>query len=81
MNPIHNLAVKFYETLQPDAPLSAIERRIWMLKCRNIRNETVFQILKEEYAPNASVPQPSEQTDIPIIVESLPDKYTRNNWQ
>lgn len=75
---VHNLALEIYDALQPNAPLSAIEKRVWMLKCRNLSDNTVFDILKQEYSPDTEYVR---KDDNPlIVVESLPDEYKKADW-
>jgi hypothetical protein len=78
---VRNLALDIYDTLQPNAPLKAIEKRVWMLKCRNIPDKTVFSIVKEEYAPETAVSQSFPSGGASIIVEYLPERFRRDDWR
>ena len=76
-SPIKRLAINIIEDLSLNAPLPAVEERVWMLKTRHMSDAQVRDIIRAEFGSN----EDDATTEPTIVVEHLPDEYTRSSWR
>ena len=76
-SPIKRLAINIIEDLSLNAPLPAVEERVWMLKTRHMSDAQVRDIISAEFGGEGD----STATDPAIVVEHLPEEYDRASWR
>lgn len=82
MNSSRELAVSLHNQLNPNVPLSVVERRVWMLKCRHIPDKEIAGIIESELLnADGEIKQDDEDG---IIVDELPDEWvvqSMDDWR
>lgn len=72
---VSRLATALFAKLDLNASLDVIEERVWTLKCYNMPDEDIADIIEMEYGVDTA----SQRTEW-AVVEVLPERFQREDW-